>query len=290
MRPGDRRVPDGKLRPAALRARLIEILKTLLIAGVAGYLGAVLLVWFGQEKLLFYPRRVESKPSAPAGWRLEGVSIATRDATRLAGVLALPPVTRPPLVIYFGGNAEEVTAYASMADAWGPRAVLFVNYRGYGDSEGSPGEAEIVSDAEEIFDWAAKRGDVDVSRIAIHGRSLGTGVAVQVTAARPARCVVLTSPFESALAVAQEKYPWLPVSMLMRHPFDSAARAPSVKAPALFLMGTADDLIPMSHSQALARLWGGPAESVVLEGFGHNDLSVSPRYGEALRAFLDRCL
>jgi fermentation-respiration switch protein FrsA (DUF1100 family) len=165
-----------------------------------------------------------------------------------------------------------------------------VNYRGYGDSEGKPGEAALVSDGLELFDWARARSDVDGSRIAIHGRSLGTGVSVQVAAARPAKCVVLTSPFLSAREVAREVYSWLPVSMLLRHPFDSAARASGMKMPALFLMGTIDTLVPMWQSEQLARLWGGQAERVVFDGFGHNDIQVNPRYGTSIREFLDRCL
>jgi uncharacterized protein len=240
---------------------------------------------------MFYPRPVAGRPAAPVGWRLEAVSLRMADGTTLAGVLVLPPVERPPLVIYFGGNAEEVTEYASLAAAtYGERAVLYVNYRGYGDSEGRPGEKALVGDAAEIFDWVSRRPDIDTSRIALHGRSLGTGVAVQLAAARPARCVVLTSPFSSALDVAKEFYPWLPVSLLMRHRFDSAAHAPKLTMPALFLMGDADTLIPKRHSEKLASLWGGPAERVSFEGFGHNDLDLNPRYAVAIHEFLDRRL
>jgi fermentation-respiration switch protein FrsA (DUF1100 family) len=271
--------------------RIVEIIKVLLLAIAAGYGGVVLLAWLGQEKLLFYPRPVETKPVAPSGWRLEDVSFTTRDGTPLAGVLLLPPGPKPPLVIYFGGNAEEVTSFAPVANEYyGNRALLLVNYRGYGASEGKPGETALVSDGTELFDWARARADVDASRVAIHGRSLGSGVAVQVAAARAAKCVVLTSPFLSAREVAKKIYPWLPVSMLIRHPFDSAARAPALKMPALILMGTNDALVPMSQSQSLADLWGGPVERVVFEGFGHNDIHVSPRYGTSIREFLDRCL
>jgi fermentation-respiration switch protein FrsA (DUF1100 family) len=274
-----------------LRVRIVEITKVLLLALAAGYAGVVVLAWLAQEKLLFYPRPIESKPIAPKGWRLEEIAFSARDGTPLAGVLLLPPNTKPPLVIYFGGNAEEVTAFAPMAhENYGDRALLLVNYRGYGQSEGKPGEAAIVSDAIELFDWARARNDIDSSRIAVHGRSLGSGVAVQVAAARPARCVVLTSPFLSARAVAKRLYPFLPVTMLLRHPFDSAAHAPTLKVPALFLMGTDDTLVPMTQSQALADLWGGPAERVVFEGFSHNDIHVNPRYGTTIREFLDRCL
>jgi len=266
-------------------------LKLILLSGLVVYLGVVAAVWLMQERLMFYPRPAGPTPPAPPGWRIEEVAFTTRDGTPLAGVLARPAVDRPALVLYYGGNAEEVTAFASIApQTYGERAVLLMNYRGYGSSGGSPSETSLVSDALELFDWAAARGDLDRDRIAVHGRSLGSGVAVQVAAAKPARCVVLTSPFTSALDVAKEIYPWLPVSILMRHVFDSSAHAPKLRMPALILMGDADTLVPMRHSERLARLWGGPVEREAFAGFGHNDLDMNPRYNVAIRNFLDRCL
>ena len=263
-------------------------LKFLVAAAVVGYLAITVLVWVMQERLLFYPRPLGAPVAPPAGWSLEQVKFTAQDGTALAGVLVKPPV-RAPLVIYYGGNAEEPTSYAGdAAKTYGERAVLLMNYRGYGASAGRPGEKAIVSDALQLFDWAAQRGDVDGTRIALHGRSLGTGVAVQVAAARPARCVVLTSPFDSARDVAKKIYPWLPVGLLIRHPFDSLAVAPNVHVPVLVLMGDADTLIPPAHSEALASAWGGKAERVVLKGFGHNDLSMPPAYDAAIRDFLAR--
>lgn len=239
---------------------------------------------------MFYPRASEAPSRAPPGWRQEEVSFVAADGTALSGVLLLPPVERPPLLIYYGGNAEEVTTYAaSAAEAYGDRAVLLVNYRGYGRSAGKPGERALVRDAVEIYDWAAKRADIDASRIALHGRSLGTGVAVQVAAVRPARCVLLTSPFASAREVAAEIYPWLPVGLLLRHPFDSAVHAPGLRMPALILFGDADTIIPRRHSERLASLWGGQVQRHAFEGFGHNDIAMHPRYARAIHAFLASC-
>ena len=261
------------------------------MAAVVIYAAIAGVVWLAQDHLIFHPQPAGAKGTAPPGWRGEDVSFTTGDGTRLAGLLLLPPMQRAPLVVYFGGNAEEVTGYAAgVAAIYGQRAVLLVNYRGYGASGGAPSEKALVSDAAELFDWAARRNDVDVGRVAVHGRSLGTGVAVQLAAARPVRCVVLTSPFASALDVARENYPWLPVAAMLRHPFDSASRAPDVKAPLLLLTGSADTVIPPRHSEKLASRWGGPVERVALEGFGHNDLDLSPRYAQSIRAFLDRCL
>src|SRR5205823_6240174 len=104
-------------------------LKTLLLTLVLGYAGIACIVWLVQEKLLFYPRAASGSATPPPGWRIEEIELRTSDGTVIAGVLALPPVERPPLVIYFGGNAEEVTAYAPhVAETYGERAVLLVNY------------------------------------------------------------------------------------------------------------------------------------------------------------------
>jgi len=290
VRARDRRLPDGRIGPAPLRLTL-DTLKLFLAATTVVYAGIVVAVWIAQERMLFYPQGVTIPPRAPAGWRMETVAFTARDGTRLAGTLLLPPMERAPLVIYFGGNAEEVTGYAHSArETYGERAVLFVNYRGYGESGGKPTESGLVSDAIELYDWARAHGGIDPQRIALHGRSLGSGVAVQLAASRPVRCVILTTPFSSALDVAREVYPWLPVALLMRHPFDSARRAPSIHVPALFLTGGADTLIPKRHAERLASVWGGSVEHISFDGFGHNDIDLSPRYVQAIHAFLDRHL
>lgn len=254
------------------------------------YAAVALLIWLAQDRLVFYPQAVAGPARAPAGWTLEILEHRTADGARLAGVVVRPPLARPGALLHFGGNAEEVTAYAAVADrAYGQRAVVLVNYRGYGASEGRPAEKALVSDALELFDRMARRDDIDPARIAVHGRSLGSAIAVQVAAARPVRCVVLTSPFTSARDIARRMYPWLPVALLLRHPFDSAAAAPRVRVPALVVIGEADTLIAPAVSRELAAAWGGPVRIAAMPGRGHNDLAADPGYDAATRAFLDEC-
>ena len=255
-------------------------------AGMAGFL------WLAQDSMIFLPRPAHGPAAAPAGWALEKVALTAADGTPLAGVLLLPPgdaLARRPAVLYFGGNAEEVTASARDAERrYGRRAVLLVNYRGYGDSRGKPGQAALVADAIALHDWAARRADLDPARFCVHGRSLGSGVAVQLAAARPLRCVVLTSPFDSLAAVGRTHYPWLPVGLLLRHPFESAALAGRIASPALVVYGAEDTIVPAIHSERLAGAWGGPVERLRIEGHGHNDLDFDPRYAAAIAAFLER--
>lgn len=295
MRARGGRVPHGIVGPAALsRPPGPATLKTLLVASVLAYAGMAAMLWLAQESILFYPQPVRGSPAAPPGWTLEKVTLAAADATPLEGVLVLPPgalASRSPAVIYFGGNAEEVTAYAHEVDRYyGRRAVLLVNYRGYGGSGGRPGEKALVADALAIYDWAAKRADLDPDRLCVHGRSLGSGVAVQLAVARSPRCVVLTSPFGSLAEVGKSHYPWLPVGWLLRHRFESAAHARHLKVPALVIYGGVDTIIGPEHSERLAAAWGAPVERLRIDGLGHNDLDLDPRYARAIAAFLDRHL
>jgi uncharacterized protein len=269
----------------------MALIKAIVLAIAIGYLAIAVLLWLAQERLIFLPAGSRGPAVGPPGWTVEAVALNSADGTALAGALLLPPGDRHPLVIYYGGNAEEVTAYAPrVGEAYGQRAVLLVNYRGYGESRGKPGEKALVADALYAFEWAAAHPRIDPSRVAVHGRSLGSAIAVAVAAAKPVKSVVLTSPFSSAREVAAELYPWLPVGWLLRHPFDAAALAPRVRAPALVLVGEEDNIIRKHHSERLAGFWGGAVERRNFAGFGHNDLDLHPGYIQAIRAFLDRTL
>ncbi|HZZ92632.1 MAG TPA: alpha/beta fold hydrolase [Usitatibacter sp.] len=260
-----------------------------LVAAAAGvYLLFVLAMWVLQERLIFYPQPAVHETRLPAGWHAEPVRFPTPDGFELVGILASPPHGDGSAVMYLGGNAEEVTSAAREADRlYGSRAVLLVNYRGYGASGGRPSETALVQDAVALLDWLAARPGIDPRRIAVHGRSMGSGVAVQLAAARPVRCVVLTSPFDSMVRVASEAYPWLPVAWLMRHPFDSAARAERIEAPVLILVGAGDTLVRPARSEALASRWRGPVERHTYAGYGHGDVDQAPGYDASVRAFLD---
>jgi hypothetical protein len=161
-----------------------------------------------------------------------------------------------------------------------------MNYRGYGDSEGKPSQKALCSDALYILDTLTARESIALENVVVVGRSLGSGVAVDVAAHRPVRGVILITPFDSLLNVARHHYPYLPVRLLLRHPFDSAALARTLKIPALVLMGDQDDIIPNAHSLSLTRRWGGPVETVMIEGVGHNDIQTNERYWRAINRFL----
>jgi dienelactone hydrolase len=190
------------------------------------------------------------------------VVLRAADGTRLSGWLMTPKIPgRHPAVVYFGGRSEEVSWVVRDAGKLFPNmAVLAVNYRGYGDSHGDPAETRMVEDGCMLFDWMAARAHVDARRIAVVGRSLGSGVAVQVAKERPAHSVVLITPYDSILAIAKRKFRVMPIEYMLRHRFESIKYAPALKAPTYVLRAASDDVVPHSHTDQLvaklARLCG----------------------------------
>ena len=225
--------------------------------GIATLLATAACSW--QERMIFYPQRPGvAMPAAPAGYRIESLGLHMADGVRLEGWLVAPAAARPPVVIYFGGNAEEASRSVDDAPRYPGYALALVNYRGYGRSEGKPGEQALFSDALEVYDHLARRPDIDGSRIALHGRSLGSGVAVYLATQRPVRAIIVTTPFDSVRAIAEELFPWLPVGLILKHPFDSLSRAPNLKVPLLCLAAANDEVIPPHHARRLYEAWGGP--------------------------------
>ncbi|HTO45297.1 MAG TPA: alpha/beta fold hydrolase [Burkholderiales bacterium] len=262
------------------------------VIGVAVLLvvGGMTWLYFSQERLIFYPQRLDLEaarilqrayPSA------EPVELEVDSRVKVRGWLVHGQTRAPaPLVIYFGGNGEEVSWLVTESARLAPWAVLLINYRGYGLSDGRPSESVLYKDAVAIHDWAAGRPDIDARRIVLVGRSLGTGVATYLAAQRAVSGVVLVSPYDNLVEVARGVYPYLLVDYFMRYRFDSAARAKLIHAPLLALVADQDTIVRPERSRSLVRAWGGPAHLELLVGVGHNDIQLHPHYWPLIAAFL----
>ena len=239
----------------------------LLALGKIGLVVAIavpLLMYVAQDSLIFHPQRLdESRRAALAqSPAVESLFIHAADGTRLHAW----HVKGDPLILYFGGNAEEVSWMLDDAARRAPGVGwLLVDYRGYGSSEGSASEKALVADALQWYDHFK-----GAERIYVFGRSLGSGVAVQLAAQRPVAGVILVAPFDSLVEVGKRLYPFLPVGWMLKHRFDSAALAPKLKAPLLCIVASHDEIVPAEHANRLYDAWGGPKQWIGLDGAGHN--------------------
>jgi pimeloyl-ACP methyl ester carboxylesterase len=197
-------------------------------------------------------------------------------------VVSVRPHTGQKALIYFGGNAEDVSAsLASFSSAFPDHALYLLHYRGYGGSSGKASEDALRADALALFDVVyAEHPD-----IAIVGRSLGTGVAIGLASQRPAARLVLVTPYNSIQEIAAQQFPYFPVSWLLTDKFESWRYAAKIQIPTVLLDAEFDEVIPRASTERLhAAFAKGVASLVIIPGVGHNTISNTALYLDALCA------
>ena len=180
------------------------------------------------------------------------------------------PQAGMPLIVYFKGNTGSFSREHERFEQFVASGYGFVafDYRGFPASPGTITQAGILQDAETLFDWAAAKG----FPLLIWGRSLGSGPATYVASVREAEALLLETPFLSAVTVAGERYPVLPVSLVMQDQFPNNEWIADVFEPVLVAHGTADTTIDVSNGERLFELAPNRDELWIVLGANHSDL------------------
>jgi uncharacterized protein len=263
-------VPDVPVKKPHLLTRILRT-AALTLAGSA--ITILLLFYFLQNKLLFYPDRGLPSPPTVQVPFVERVEFNAADGVKLVSWW-LPPKEGRPTILFFQGNAGNI---ADRSDrlfycndrGWG---LLLLGYRGYGDSAGSPDEPGINLDARAALEWLRKRPDVEGKRIVYYGESLGCAFATELAVAEPPACVVLEAPFKNLKAIAAFHYWWLPTSILVKGKMDNLANVARLKCPLWVTHGTRDEVIPFEHGKAVFDAAPGPKKFHELTS-RHNDIA-----------------
>ncbi len=239
------------------------------------YVVMTTLAWKYQERLAFpAPRSYLPEPEALGLGHGKRVTMVTADGVELFGwyLPPDPPATGPaPGVLWFHGNMETVDGLAPILKRFRPpgMGLLVIDYRGYGESKGSPTEDGLYQDAEAAWEYLASRPEIDSTRIAVYGRSLGSAVATRTASTHKVRAVVLDSPFTDAREMARRHYAIVP-GFLLRLSLDNSGRIGKLDIPILIVHGDKDRIAPIDMGRKLAR--STPmAELMEIPGAGHND-------------------
>lgn len=240
------------------------------------YLGICALLFLQQRQMIYYPGATQVDA------RATDYSLV-RDGVTLRGWRLNPGKNRA--LIYFGGNAERLeTSREEFARLFPDRTVYLLSYRGYGASEGEPGQTALFGDALALYDHVSAQHPQ--APIAVIGRSLGSGVASYVASRRPVEKLALVTPFDSLAAVGQSHYPAFPVRWLMRDRYESTRYLPRYPGPMLVLRAGRDEVIPSANTDGLLSSLKDRPQVIDFPQADHNDISQDPRYAEALRNFL----
>ena len=254
---------------------------------IAIYLALAGFLYVSQKRLTYHP---DTKRVTPAEAGLDGVREVTLNPPGGDKVLAWYGKAKPgqPTLLYFHGNggslatrAERIGKYLARG-----RGMFMMSYRGYSGSTGVPSEAANVADAKLAYDTLIA-GGVGPEDIIIYGESIGSGVAVQVAAAKPAAGLVLDAPYTRLVDIAADRYRWLPVRLMMRDRYESATYLPGLKLPLLVVHGDQDQTVPTAMGRKVYELAGGAKEIAILKGAGHNDHHLFGSF-EAVNGWIDR--
>jgi pimeloyl-ACP methyl ester carboxylesterase len=215
---------------------------------------------------------------------MEDISLKTPDSIILKGYFIHNSTeSNAPLIIFFGGNDEPSPPFfLKNYKGWN---VAFINYRGYGLSEGSPSELNLRHDALSIYDALSKREDVDTDHIVMAGRSLGTGVAIYVAKERSVKGVILISPYDRIKGVQEDLFPFIP-PILIRNDYNPIELVSSIKVPLLCFIGDQDHLISPKRSESLVKEWAGESEIRKIEGANHDNIYFSHYIDDYMVSFL----
>ncbi len=199
----------------------------------------------------------------------EIVTIPSEDGSSVTGWYA-PPAAGMPVILYFRGNAQSFSREherfeAFVADGYG---FLSFDYRGFPGSPGELNEKNVLADSLVAYDWLAAKG----FPILLWGRSLGSGPASYVASEREAKALLLETPFLSAVAVAADRYGFLPVALLMQDQYHVDQWVPKVEEPVFVAHGTADRTIGVSHGERVYELAPNKAGVWIEPGADHGDL------------------
>jgi len=237
-----------------------------LVVAVFVYLGACAALFFFQRSLIYFPQPSSLGSSSQIQLPVDGAELR----------VSVRPHAGPHALIYFGGNAEDVSvSLPSLSTAFPEHAIFLMHYRGYGGSSGAPSEPALQEDALKLFD----KIHADHPNVVVVGRSLGSGIAIRLATQRPVSRLVLVTPYDSLQDLAAAQFPFFPVRWLLSDKYDSGRYAPLVTAPTTLVAAEHDEVIPRwSTDQLHARFAQGVARFIVLPGTSHNTISMSSLY------------
>lgn len=270
--------------------RLRRVLIGLGVTCIAVYCGAIAWLVSHESAIVFAaPRELgPRRPAAP----FEQVDIPRHDGARqFAWIMRTPGAsdTRPWL-LYLHGNSSTIAHRMNIVHYDHLRAlglnVFAPEYRGYAGLDGVPTERTLDHDARAAYEYLRSALHVAPERIVIYGWSLGSAVAVDLASHVDESAVILEGAPASLVAVGQHRYPFMPIRLLMRNPFESILKIRDLDSPVLFLHSPEDEIVPYDEGKRLYDAAQQPKTFVSVRG-GHIYASErDPRFFPAIREFL----
>lgn len=269
---------------------LRRILAVSVVAALVLYCGAIVWLVSQETTLIFRAGRPmgDLRPKVP----FEQVTLPEEGGSQpIAWVMrGAPDAASRAWVIFLHGNDSTIASRLNILhDEQLSKLGLNVfapEYRGFGGVEGTPSETGLDVDARAAYDYLRRELHADPTRIVIYGWSLGSAVAVDLASHVDEAAVILEGAPASIVAIGQQRYPFFPIRLMIRNPFESIRKIDKVGSPLLFLHSPEDEIIPIEEGRKLFDAAPQPKQFVEVRGGHVYACERDPRFFPAIRAFL----
>ena len=250
------------------------------------YLIVALGLYIFQRKLLYYPNFNNHLKGDGLSHSFENINIKTKDNINLKGWFHLKD-PKKKTILFFHGNAGTLDNRIYKLNFLGNLDVnfLIIAWRGYSGSSGKPSEFGLYQDAKSALNWLNSKG-ITENKIILYGESLGTSVAIEVGQNKDFAGVILETPFTSMVDVGKTKYPFFPVSLLLKDKYESDKKIKNIKSPILIMHGEADKIVPFWMGKKIYQLANEPKYSYFTKYDDHM-MEYNEKLLNELKKFID---
>ena len=246
------------------------------------YIAVCILLYFFQEKLIFFPEKLEKDYAFSFDQNYEEIVVMMNDDKLLNGILFKADSSKG-LVFYLHGNAGSVNSWGDLAKTYTNLGydVFMLDYRGYGKSEGSiNGQTLFFDDVQTTYDALKNRYPED--KIVVLGYSIGSGPAAKVASTNNPRLLILQAPYYSLTDMMRHTYPIIP-TFILRYKFKTNDYLKNCKMPVVIFHGDQDEVIYHGSSLKLQKEFKKQDTLITLAGQSHNGITENPEYQKAIQ-------
>ena len=269
------------------KKRLVKMnyLANILSIIVLGYFALLISTYIFQRNLLYHPK-INNYYGHQLSVAVEKTIIKTQDNVELLSWYHNKNLNSDKTLLFLHGNAGSLENRIEKLNHFGNMKLnfLIVAWRGFNGNKGKPTEKGLYEDARSAIKWLNSKGITEKS-IIIYGESLGTGVAIEISQNKNFAGVILEAPFTSMVDVGKDKYPFLPVSLLLKDKYESDKKIKNVKSPILVMHGKVDNIVPLYMGKKIYKLANEPKHFFVQE-YGDHMMDYDERLLNELKKFI----
>jgi fermentation-respiration switch protein FrsA (DUF1100 family) len=262
----------------------------ILFVFVFGYFLMALVLFLGQNRLVYSPSKKILQVPSDIKLPFREVEFQTDDGLKLYGWMVGEKEFKD-VVLFFHGNAGNISYNLNFLTIFyrlGLKTFIF-DYRGYGQSQGTPSEEGTYLDAEAAWNYLIKTERIPGDGVIFYGHSLGGAVAAHLAAKVKPRALILEATFTSVPDLGKSMFPFFPVRMLCRYQYNTKALLPGITIPVLVIHSPNDEMIPFRNGEAIYKAANEPKQFLKIFG-SHNDgfVNCAELYIRGLRSFLSK--